>query len=64
MAMLITNGLVVTFDPDALHGRVIENGAVAIEGGAIVAVAGVAMLMLTGGEMARVLGWISRIVAH
>jgi drug/metabolite transporter (DMT)-like permease len=33
-------------------------------GGAIVAVAGVAMLMLTGGEMARVLGWISRIVAH
>ena len=36
MAMLITNGLVVTFEPDALHGRIIENGAVAIEGGLII----------------------------
>jgi len=38
MAMLITGGLVVTFDPDALRGRVIEDGAVAVDGGSIVAV--------------------------
>ncbi len=38
MAMLIKNGLVVTFAPDALQGAVIENGAVAVEGGTIVAV--------------------------
>ena len=38
MAMLITNGLVLTFDPDALHGRMIENGAVAVEGGSVAAV--------------------------
>ncbi len=36
--MLIKNGLVVTFEPDALHGRIIENGAVAVEEGLIVAV--------------------------
>jgi cytosine/adenosine deaminase-related metal-dependent hydrolase len=35
MSMLIVNGLVATFDPDALRGRVIENGAVAVEGGKI-----------------------------
>jgi 5-methylthioadenosine/S-adenosylhomocysteine deaminase len=38
MAMLITNGLVVTFAPDALRGAVIENGAIAVEGSTIVAV--------------------------
>jgi len=38
MAMLIKNGLVVTFSPDALQGAVIENGAVAVEGGTIAAV--------------------------
>jgi len=38
MAMLITNGLVVTFEPDALHGRIIPGGAVAVDGGTIVAV--------------------------
>lgn len=38
MAMLIKNGLVVTFAPDALTGAVIENGAVAVEGGTIAAV--------------------------
>jgi 5-methylthioadenosine/S-adenosylhomocysteine deaminase len=38
MAMLIKNGLVVTFAPDALQGAVMENGAVAVEDGTIVAV--------------------------
>jgi 5-methylthioadenosine/S-adenosylhomocysteine deaminase len=38
MAMLITNGLVVTFEPDALRGRIIENGAVAMENGVILEV--------------------------
>jgi 5-methylthioadenosine/S-adenosylhomocysteine deaminase len=35
MAMLITNGLVVSFEPDALRGRIIEGGAVAVEDGKI-----------------------------
>jgi cytosine/adenosine deaminase-related metal-dependent hydrolase len=38
MAMLITNGLVVTFDPDAERGRIIDNGAVAVDGSTIVEV--------------------------
>ena len=33
--LLIQNGLVLTFDPDALTGQMIENGAVAIEGNLI-----------------------------
>jgi len=40
MAMLIRNGLVVTFEPDALRGRIIARGAVAVEEGKIVAVGG------------------------
>ena len=32
---LIKNGLVLTFDPDALSGRIIENGAVAVAGNLI-----------------------------
>ncbi|MEW5815047.1 MAG: amidohydrolase family protein [Spirochaetota bacterium] len=32
MALLITNGLVLTFDTGALTGRIIDHGAVAIEG--------------------------------
>jgi len=36
--MLIKNGLVVTFEPDALTGRIIPDGAVIIEEGAIVEV--------------------------
>jgi 5-methylthioadenosine/S-adenosylhomocysteine deaminase len=36
--MLITNALVLTFDPDALHGRIIADGAVLVEGGVITAV--------------------------
>ena len=35
MSTLIRNGLVVTFEPDALRGRVIADGAVAIEDGRI-----------------------------
>ncbi|MCX7032192.1 MAG: amidohydrolase [Spirochaetes bacterium] len=38
MAMLIRNGLVVTFEPDALRGRVIADGAVAVEDGKIAAI--------------------------
>ncbi len=38
MTTLIAHGLVVTFDPDALSGRIIEDGSVAVEGNAIVAV--------------------------
>jgi 5-methylthioadenosine/S-adenosylhomocysteine deaminase len=44
VAMLITNALVVTFDPDALHGRIIEGGAVAVEGNLIAAVGSTAEL--------------------
>jgi cytosine/adenosine deaminase-related metal-dependent hydrolase len=38
MTTLISNGLVVTFEPDALRGRVIADGAVAVVDGAIAAV--------------------------
>jgi cytosine/adenosine deaminase-related metal-dependent hydrolase len=38
MAMLISGGLVVTFDPGALQGRIIPDGAVAVEGSTIAAV--------------------------
>jgi 5-methylthioadenosine/S-adenosylhomocysteine deaminase len=38
MAMLITGGLVVTFDGGALQGRIIPDGAVAVEGASIAAV--------------------------
>ena len=38
MTTLIRNGLVVTFEPDALRGRVIADGAVAIEDGRIAAI--------------------------
>jgi 5-methylthioadenosine/S-adenosylhomocysteine deaminase len=38
MTTLIRNGLVVTFEPDALRGRVIADGAVCIEDGKIAAI--------------------------
>jgi cytosine/adenosine deaminase-related metal-dependent hydrolase len=38
MITLIKNGLVVTFEPDALRGRIIANGAVAVEDGKIAAI--------------------------
>jgi 5-methylthioadenosine/S-adenosylhomocysteine deaminase len=38
MTTLITHGLVVTFEPDALRGRVIADGAVAVEDGKIAAI--------------------------
>jgi 5-methylthioadenosine/S-adenosylhomocysteine deaminase len=38
MAMLISGGLVVTFDPGALEGKIIPDGAVAVEGSTIAAV--------------------------
>jgi cytosine/adenosine deaminase-related metal-dependent hydrolase len=38
MTTLIRNGLVVTFEPDALRGRVIADGAVAVEDGTIAAI--------------------------
>jgi 5-methylthioadenosine/S-adenosylhomocysteine deaminase len=38
MTTLIRNGLVVTFEPDALRGRVIPDGAVAVEDGKIAAI--------------------------
>ena len=38
MTTLIRNGLVVTFEPDALRGRVIADGAVAVEDGRIAAI--------------------------
>jgi cytosine/adenosine deaminase-related metal-dependent hydrolase len=62
MAMLITNGLVVTLDPDALHGRVIENGAVAVEGGSIVAVGQTRDIRATYPEAAPVLDASGKIV--
>ena len=38
MAILIRNGLVLTFEPDALRGRIIPDGAVAVEGTTIAAI--------------------------
>ena len=38
MAILIRNGLVLTFEPDALRGRIIPDGAVAVEGTKIAAI--------------------------
>jgi 5-methylthioadenosine/S-adenosylhomocysteine deaminase len=38
MTMLISHGLVVTLEPDAVSGRIIEDGAVAVEGTTIAAV--------------------------
>jgi cytosine/adenosine deaminase-related metal-dependent hydrolase len=38
MAILIRNGLVLTFEPDALTGRIIPDGAVAVEGNTIAAI--------------------------
>ncbi len=62
MALLIKNGLVVTFDKDALNGRIIENGAVAIEGDRILELGDTASLEKKYASASRIIDATGKIV--
>lgn len=60
--ILIKNGLVVTFEKDAMTGEIIENGAVAVIGNEIAAIGETARIEKEYGEAGRVIDATGKIV--
>ena len=60
--IFIKNALVMTCEPNVISGRIIENGAVAVSGGKIIAIGKTDVLESEYGNAAKVIDAAGRIV--